>query len=105
MSAKNRDKHNRWRSLTIAFRVSPGENEQINRMVKLSGLSKQDYLTANMLQHQFIVFPNPRVQKALRDYFVRVVDELKRLEDASSISDEYIDVLKFAMQILEGMQK
>ena len=29
MSAKNVDLHNRWRSKTIAFRVTPEENEQI----------------------------------------------------------------------------
>ena len=33
MSAKNLDKHNRWRNKTIAFRVSPEENEQIERYV------------------------------------------------------------------------
>ena len=29
MSAKNNDNHNRFRSRTIAFRVSPEEDEQI----------------------------------------------------------------------------
>ena len=42
MSAKNLDNHNRWRSKTIAFRVSPEENEQIEIAVRLSGLTKQD---------------------------------------------------------------
>ena len=44
MSAKNRDNHNRWRNKTVAFRVSPEEDEQIERFVKLSGLTKQDYI-------------------------------------------------------------
>ena len=39
MSAKNLDNHNRWRSKTIAFRVSPEENEQIEIAVRLSGLT------------------------------------------------------------------
>ena len=38
MSAKNLDNHNRWRNKTIAFRVSPEENEQIEIAVRLSGL-------------------------------------------------------------------
>ena len=38
MSAKNRDEHNRWRNITVGFRVSPEENEQINAAVALSGL-------------------------------------------------------------------
>ena len=31
MSLKNRDGHNHWRNKTVAFRVSPEENEQIER--------------------------------------------------------------------------
>ena len=27
MSAKNRDNKNRWRNITVGFRVSPEENE------------------------------------------------------------------------------
>ena len=30
MSAKNRDERNRWRNITVGFRVSPEESEQIN---------------------------------------------------------------------------
>ena len=49
MSVKNLDNHNRWRSKTIAFRVSPEENEQIEIAVRLSGLTKQDYITRRLL--------------------------------------------------------
>ena len=38
MSLKNRDNHNRWRNKTVAFRVSPEEDAQIETFVKLSGL-------------------------------------------------------------------
>ena len=37
MSGKNNDNHNRFRSQTIAFRVSPEEDKQINIAVSLSG--------------------------------------------------------------------
>lgn len=40
MSAKNRDNKNRWRNITVGFRVSPEENERINKAVALSGLPK-----------------------------------------------------------------
>lgn len=45
MSAKSRDEHNRWRNITVGFRVSPEENEQLNEAVALSGLPKQDIAT------------------------------------------------------------
>ena len=41
MSLKNRDEHNRWRNKTVAFRVSPEEDKQIETYVRLSGLTKQ----------------------------------------------------------------
>ena len=45
MSEKNRDDKNRWRNVTIAFRMSPEENEELNNRVKLSGFrTKQDYI-------------------------------------------------------------
>ena len=43
MSAKNVDRKNRFRSITVGFRVSPEEQEELNRVVALSGLSKQEY--------------------------------------------------------------
>ena len=48
MSLKNRDNHNRWRNKTVAFRVSPEEDQQIETFVKLSGLTKQDYITRRL---------------------------------------------------------
>lgn len=44
MSAKNCDTHNRFRDKTIAFRVSSEEDKQINTVVELSGMTKQDYI-------------------------------------------------------------
>ncbi len=41
MSAKNRDNKNRWRNITVGFRVSPEENERINKAVALSGGAAQ----------------------------------------------------------------
>lgn len=33
MSEKNRDNKNRWRNVTIAFRMSPEENEELDLRV------------------------------------------------------------------------
>lgn len=41
MSAKNRDNKNRWRSKTVAFRMSPEEAAQLDILAKLSGLTDQ----------------------------------------------------------------
>ena len=76
MSAKNLDRHNRWRSKTIAFRMSPQEADILDSNVRISGLTKQDYLCARALQQQITVVGNPRVYKALRNELAAVLDEL-----------------------------
>ncbi len=63
MSAKNLDKKNRWRSVTVAFRVSPEEAYRLNMVAKTSGLTKQDYILKQLLKEEVIVHPNCRVQK------------------------------------------
>ena len=73
MSAKNLDKHNRWRNKTVAFRVSPEEDAQIETAVKLTGLTKQDYIIRRLLCRDVVVQGNPRVYKALRDQLATVL--------------------------------
>ncbi|MBR4578029.1 MAG: hypothetical protein IKO22_00295 [Oscillospiraceae bacterium] len=105
MSAKNMDDHNRWRSVTVAFRMSPEEAEQLNRFVKLSGLSKQDYLIRRVLQQEVTVIGSSRVYKALREQMVSMMEELKRIETGQKIDDELLDVIRMMTVILGGMKK
>lgn len=100
---KSRDNHNRWRNKTIAFRVSPEEDAQINRMVSMSGLTKQEYLTGNMLRHQLIIHGSSRIYKGLRAEMKAIAEELGRLGNASEIDDELLTVIKTALEIYEKM--
>ena len=72
ISKKNYDNHNRWRNKTVAFRVSPEEDAQIETAVKLAGLTKQDYIIRRLLCRDVVVQGNPRVYKALRDQLAAV---------------------------------
>ena len=105
MSAKNMDNHNRWRNITVAFRVSPEEDQQIEMAVKLTGLTKQDYITRRLLCRDVVVQGNPRVYKALRDQFAAVLDELRRIEAGSGVSDELLDTINMMAGIMEGMKE
>lgn len=71
MSAKNVDRHNRFRSITVGFRVSPEEQDELNRAVALSGLPKQEYCYRKCMGREVVVQPNPRVGCA-RDYLNNV---------------------------------
>ena len=64
MSKKNYDNHNCWRNKTVAFRVSAEEYLQLETLVKLTGLTKQDYIIRRLWNRDVVVQGNPKVYKA-----------------------------------------
>lgn len=104
MSLKNLDSHNRWRNKTVAFRVSPEEDAQIETFVKLSGLTKQDYITRRLTCKDVVVQGNPRVYKALKTELVTVLAELKRIEAGNGVDDELLNVIELIAVILGGLK-
>ena len=105
MSAKNLDSHNRWRNKTVAFRVSPEEDAQVEVAVKLSGLTKQDYIIKRLLCRDVVVQGNPRVYKALRDQLAAVLGELRRIEAEGGVDDELLATIRLITVTLGGMKE
>ena len=105
MSLKNRDEHNRWRNKTVAFRVSPEEDKQIETYVRLSGLTKQDYITRRLTHRDIVVQGNPRVFKALRNQLADVLSELQRIEAGGDVNDELLDLIEMIADILGGVKE
>ncbi len=105
MSLKNKDNHNRWRNKTVAFRVSPEEDEQLEIAVKLTGLTKQDYITRRLLCKDVVVQGNPRVYKALRNQLAAVLEDLQRIEAGKKMDDELIDTINMIAAIMDGMKE
>ena len=105
MSAKNVDNHNRFRCRQVAFRLSPEEAEKLDTFVRLSGLTKQDYITTRLLCQDVVVEGNPRVYKALRDKLADVQNELLRIETGAGINDVLLDTIRMIATILDGMKE
>ena len=105
MSAKSLDAHGRWRNITVAFRVSPEEDEQIERLVRLTGLTKQDYIMRRLTEQDVVVQGNPRVFAALQREMRAVLDELSRLEAGKNPSEELIEVITMISRIMAGMKE
>lgn len=105
MTAKNRDRKNRWRNVTVAFRMSPEENEQLNTLVKLSGLTKQDYIICRLLCKDVVVQGNPRVYKALREQFLQMITQLERIKSGEHLDEEMMETIQFMNTIMVGMQE
>ena len=104
MSVKPRDNKNRWRNITVGFRVSPEENERINKAVALSGLPKQEYCYRRCQNTDVVVQGNPRVYKALKLELAAVLTALKRIEAGSSVDEELMNVIELIAIILGGLK-
>ena len=105
MSHKNLDRKNRWRSKTVAFRISPEESVLLDTTVRLSGLTKQDYITDRLLCRAVVVQGNPKVYKALRDQLAAVLDQLRRIENGASVDGELLETIQMIAAIMDGMRR
>ena len=103
MSAKNRDKHNRFRDRTIGFRVSSEEEHQINTVVELSGMTKQDYIVAKLLDRTIYVQGNCKIHRAVYDKLNEVLGELQRIGSGETVCDELMSNIELIAEIVDKL--
>lgn len=101
---KSLDEKGRWRNKVVGFRVSKEEAEMIDRMVALSGLSKQEYIMKKLMNWEVTVQGNPRVYKALKNQMEQIGEELKRLERCSEENEELLRTIQMVAVTLIGMK-
>ena len=103
MSKKNYDNHNRWRNKTVAFRVSAEEDLHLEALVKLTGLTKQDYIIARLLKFEITVQGNPRVYKAMKQELAFLCG---RLSESGFLPDsDWAARLDHLLLLLDGMKE
>ena len=105
MSKRNQDNHNRFRSKTIAFRVSPEEDEQINIAVSLTGMTKQDFIISKLLDRSVNVKASCKVHRAVYDRLYELTEQLNRLNNLSEIDDELMSNIMLVINIVDGLYK
>ncbi len=99
MSAKNLDNKQRWRNVSVGFRVSPQEAYHIDMLVKTSGLTKQEYIIKSLLREQIVVYPNSRVLKILCQYLSELTEELKRIEKIEQ-EDDTLENITYLIELI-----
>ncbi len=104
MSLKVNDRNGRWRNKIVAFRMSPEEDKKLETAVRLSGLTKQDYIIKRLQEKEIVVVGNPRVYKALRNQLAAVLSELQRITSGVLISDELLDIIELITITLGGLK-
>lgn len=105
MSKKNLDHKGRFRSKMVAFRVSPEEWSQFEIAVKVSGLTKQNYLINRISKRDIVVQGNPRVYKALRNQLNDVLVQLERIEGLIDGFDEILETINLITTTLQGLKE
>ena len=104
MSVKVLDRQGRWRNKIVAFRVSPEEDEQLEIAVRLSGLTKQDYIVRRLQEKEIVVVGNPRVYKALKNELEKVLEQLERIEAGAGVSRDLLDTSELITKTMQGMK-
>lgn len=104
MSAKNLDCRGRWRNKTVAFRVTVEENELIDRLAALSGMTKQDYIIHRLTCQDVVVMGNPRVHKALKQQMDLLIQELRQLTAPDHMTPELASILEYLFRIYDGLK-
>ena len=80
----------RKRSMTIAFRVSPEENELVNLLAATAHMTKQDYIMSKLTDTAIVVRPNSRTYRALKDAMAKVYAELSRIRRAGDMDESLV---------------
>ena len=100
---KTLDNKGRWRNVIISFRMSPQERDDLNVRVKLSGLTKQDYIIKRLSERDIVVQPNTRVYKALRNQMAEILAELRRIKSGGNIDSDLRGIIEITAQIYNGV--
>lgn len=99
MSRRNNDVQGRFRNKIVAVRVSPEEDEVLDRKVSLSGLTKQDYIIKMLTDRTVTVPANQYVIRSMREeikYFVGLV------KDSQALSEDDKEVYGVLVKELSG---
>lgn len=101
--AETYDSQGRLRNRTIAFRASPEEVGQIEYIISLTGMLKQDYYITRALDRDINVTGNCKIHKAVYDRLGELISELKRIEAGRYINQELMDDIKLIIKVVDGL--
>lgn len=97
---RNNDQQGRWRNVIVAFRVSKGEADMINRLVEVSGMSKQDYILAKLTNKEVVVEGSIKTFHGIKNQLAYVLEELKRIKTLNPEHEELIELTMIIAKIL-----
>lgn len=94
---------NRKRNMTIAFRVTPEENELVTLLAKTANMTKQNYIMSKLTDTEIVVHPSTRTYKALKEEMAKVYAELSRIRSASDMSEDLVRRVELLADIFRDL--
>jgi hypothetical protein len=106
MSEKNMDPKNRWRTVTVAFRMSPEENQELETRVKLMGFrTRQEYIIQSLLNQKVMATGNPLMLVQFRKQLQHIDAELSRINKSSEVEEELFVPIRTMLEILDAFKE
>ena len=75
-SGKKKNEHNRKKSITIGFRATPQERDELYKRIHLSGRTIQEYMLQSALCQQVVVVGNSRLQHKIQERLKQIEPKL-----------------------------
>lgn len=103
MSKKNLDEEGRFRSKTVAFRLSPQEAEELDLMWRISGYRiKQDYIRGCLFRRKVEAKGNPHMLISMRRTLKEIKEEVESDRYEKETENVLITRLDRMIEILEA---
>ena len=93
----------RKRTISIAIRVSPEESDRIKLLCAATGKTQREVLECAASNVSFVVEPDVRTFKALKDRMAMVYSELARLRDAGGMDERLVERVALLSDMFVGL--
>ena len=77
----------------------------IESAVRVSGLTKQDYIIRKLTDREVVVQGNPKVYRGLLLEMRAILDELRRILEGQTVNEDLLTRIDLITSVMIGMQK
>ena len=77
----------------------------IESAVRVSGLTKQDYIIRKLTDRSVVVQGNPKVYRGLKLEMRAILEELKRIDGGASVNRDLLDRIDLVTAVMDGMKE
>lgn len=104
MSARNNDRQGRFRCKTIGYRISPEEYEVLQRKIKMSGLTKQDYMIHCMENQNIKICGSSYVYRSLKNELNHFIELFQNMQQLDDLPLDELEILEYMLNIIINMR-